>query len=304
MAQDNGSLRSKITEASDQLETGNVNYLKEAFQWQYNWIGLGGAAAFALVSGTALPIILAAGVELMYLAVVPQSSAFRRLVRSWKYADQKKEHEKRLRVLQSQLPPELREKYTRLQATAAEIRGNYARLSSTSQIFVEQMNEKLNALLSSYLRLGTARLMYGEHLWQSKPDQVAREADQLKKELPKQPAKVQEVNKKRIEILQKRIERFQKTADDLQVLNAQCEAIEDVLDLIRDQSVTLTDPEQVSGRLESLIQDVEETESTVREIESFFQMPESGTTIPIDPLPSAPPSGGSNKVVNKNRYAP
>ena len=94
---DDYNYKSRISNKVDEIETGNVNYLKEAFKWQYNVIGIAGAAAFALVSGTALPILLAAGVELMYLAVVPQSSAFRRLVRSWKYESEKKAHDQRVR---------------------------------------------------------------------------------------------------------------------------------------------------------------------------------------------------------------
>ena len=64
---------------------GEPSYIKEAFKWQYNLIALGGAAAFSMVSGSPLPVILAAGAELMYLATVPQISAFQRLVRSWRY---------------------------------------------------------------------------------------------------------------------------------------------------------------------------------------------------------------------------
>ena len=30
----------------------NINYVKEAFHLQYNWIAMAGAAAFALVSGS------------------------------------------------------------------------------------------------------------------------------------------------------------------------------------------------------------------------------------------------------------
>jgi hypothetical protein len=71
------------------------DFVKAALKWQYNWIGLAGAAAFAVVSGSGLPLILAAGLELIYVAVVPQSSRFRRLVRSWQYAEEKKKHEKR-----------------------------------------------------------------------------------------------------------------------------------------------------------------------------------------------------------------
>ena len=50
----------------------DINFVKEAFNVQYNWIALGGAAAFALVTGTAIPLALAGGLELMYLAVVSQ----------------------------------------------------------------------------------------------------------------------------------------------------------------------------------------------------------------------------------------
>jgi TolA-binding protein len=60
--------------------------------------------------------------------------------------------------------------------------------------------------------------------------------------------------------------------ENQQVIDAQCSAIEDVLELIRDQSVTLRDPQQLSDQLENLVHDVEQTEQTVREVEAIFEM--------------------------------
>ena len=40
--------------------------------------------------------------------------------------------------------------------------------------------------------------------------------------------------------------------------------------LVRDQSVTMRDPQQVSERLESLVHDVEQTEQTVQQVEAIF----------------------------------
>jgi len=54
-------------------------------------IALAGAAAFSLLTFTALPALLAGGLELMYLAVVPQNWRFQRLVRSWKFAEEQKQ---------------------------------------------------------------------------------------------------------------------------------------------------------------------------------------------------------------------
>src|SRR6266571_4056364 len=86
----------------DQQE--NISYVKEAFHLQYNWIALAGAGAFALISGSFLPIILAGGLELMYLAIVPQNWRFQRLVRSWKFAEEQKQHEVKLSDMLRSLP--------------------------------------------------------------------------------------------------------------------------------------------------------------------------------------------------------
>ena len=53
------------------------------------------------------------------------------------------------------------------------------------------------------------------------------------------------------------------------MIDAQCAAVEDVLQLIRDQSVTMRDPRQLSDHLDTLVRDVEQTEETVRELEAF-----------------------------------
>ena len=69
----------------EELGLQQADLVKAALKWQYNWIGLAGAAAFAVISGSALPIILGAGLELIYLSIVPNNSRFQRLVRSWHF---------------------------------------------------------------------------------------------------------------------------------------------------------------------------------------------------------------------------
>ena len=293
---DDFNYKSRIGNKVDEIETGSADYLKEAFKWQYNVIGLAGAAAFALISGTALPILLAAGVEMMYLAVVPQSSAFRRLVRSWKY-EEEKTHDARVKQMQLQLTPMVRDRFAKLQQICQMIRANYTRLSSTSQIFVDQMSNRLDGLLHSFLRLANAGITYTEHLQRANPRAIDKDIEALERDLAKQPPKVQEINKKRIEILRKRQERFRKIVDDLQVINVQVEAIEDMLELIRDQSISLSDPQMVSERLDGLIADVETTEATVREIEDFFAIAGGDT---IAPMPTGP-SGTSLNPFDRDR---
>lgn len=251
---------------------GGFDYLKAAFHWQYNLIGLGGAAAFALISFSALPLVLAAGVELIYLSTVPQNRRFQRLVQSWRYADEKRQRQMSLSVLFHELPQEMRVRYANLDSICRAIRDNYKRLSSTSQMFVEQMEAKLDALSQSYVRLLNSAFHHAEYLRVTNPDDIRKEVDQLQKGLARDSAKVQDINRKRIEILNKRVEKYDKIRENCQVIFAQLAAIEDVLQLIRDQSVTMRDPQQINDHLDSLVKDVEQTEETVREVESIFSV--------------------------------
>ena len=261
-----------INRKLDEAGLSQHDYIKAALKWQYNWIGLAGAAAFALVSGTGLPLVLAAGLEMMYVALVPQSSPFRRLVRSWKYAEQKREHQKRLDEMYRNSPPEMRSRYTNVQQVAEAIRANYSQLSYASQVFATQMEAKLAGLLEGYVRLLYTAHTHREYLKSLNPDQVRSEAALLEQTLAKAPAKVQEINQRRIEILGKRVVKFEKIRENSQVIEAQCSAIEDVLQLIRDQSVTMRDPQEVSEQLDHLVQDVEQTEQSVKEMEEIFAL--------------------------------
>ena len=277
----------------------SINYVKEAFNSQYNWITLIGAAGFALVSGSPLPLLLAAGLELMYLSLVPQNPRFQRLVRARKYEELRRLTEEQLGALAVTLTPDMRKRYESLQAVCSAIRTNYGLLSATSQIFVRQMEENLQGLLQGFLRLLFAAQQHRDYLRTTDAQEVKREQALLEKAVASDPPKVQEINRKRIEILQKRLEKFGKIRENQQVIDAQCCAIEDVLQLIRDQSVTLRDPQQVSDQLGALVHDLEQTEETVRQVEAIFEMatPEMGAASPS--LPAAPPVSTPNSETRK-----
>lgn len=260
-----------INSAAPELSE-SINYLKEALTHQYNWIALAGAAAFSLVSLSALPLVLAAGLELIYLSVIPNTSRFKRFVRSCKYEEEKRKLEQKLSDVLQALAPAQRARYATLQSLCENIRFNYRQLSSTSQMFIGQMQDRLNGLLQAYVRLLSAAQLHRELLKNVDPNLINRELKQLQADLGSQPTKVQDINRKRIEILNKRLEKYGKLQENAKVIDAQCAAIEDVLQLIRDQSVTLRDPQQVSEQLGGLVHEVEQTEQTVQEVESIFQL--------------------------------
>lgn len=251
-------------------EQPGISYVKEAFHLQYNLIALAGVGAFALISGSFLPIILAGGLELMYLATVPHNDRFQRLVRSWKFAEQQKKQQQQLGEMLRTLPSEMQSRYMHCVQICNAIRSNFAQFSATSQIFLQQIDVRLQGLLSGYARLLLAAAQQQQYMRSTDPGEFKREIASLQKTMANDPPKVQEINKKRIEILSKRQEKFDKISENRKVVDAQLSAVEDVLMLVRDQSVTMRDPQQVSDRLDNLVHDVEQTEQTVQQVEAIF----------------------------------
>lgn len=247
-----------------------ISYVKEAFHLQYNLIALAGVGAFALISGSFLPVILAGGLELMYLATVPHNNRFQRLVRSWKFDEEQKKKQQQLGEMLRSLPSEMQSRYVHSAQICAAIRSSFAQFSSTSQIFLQQIDARLQGLLSGYARLLVAAAQQQQYMRSTDPGEFKREIASLQKTMANDPPKVQEINKKRIEILSKRQEKFDKIVENRKVVDAQLSAVEDVLMLVRDQSVTMRDPQQVSDRLDSLVHDVEQTEQTVQQVEAIF----------------------------------
>jgi hypothetical protein len=77
------------------------NYLAQAFKSQYNLIGLATALGFAILSGSGLPLLLAAGVEMVVLPLVSGSERFQRLVRARLHEEKQEAQQARKQVVAS-----------------------------------------------------------------------------------------------------------------------------------------------------------------------------------------------------------
>ncbi len=176
-------------------QSRDINFVKEAFHLQYNWIALAGAGVFALLSGSLLPAILAGGIELMYLAIVPQNWRFQRLVRSWKFSEEQQKHQQMLSQMLRSLPSDMQSRYWKLAEVCSSIHSNFNQLSTTSQIFLQQMDGRLSGLLNGYSRLLLAAAQQQQYLRSTDQSEIKREVAALQKSISTDPPRVQEINK-------------------------------------------------------------------------------------------------------------
>ena len=167
-------------------------------------------------------------------------------------------------------------------------------------MFLEQIDARLDGLLHAYARLLLVTTQQQQYLKSTDSNEIKREIATLNRDMDSDPPRVQDINKKRIEILTKRVEKYQKICENQEVVNAQCSAVEDVLHLVRDQSVTMRDPQQVTDQLENLVRDVEQTEQTVQQVEAIFgsMAPDLEGLLSVGDAPSASDTPRRTRMTN------
>ena len=130
----------------------------------------------------------------------------------------------------------------------------------------------MNSLLSAFLRLLDQLNAYRRYLNATDRGRIDREIKELERDLDAETnERLAEIKKRRLDILGRRVDRFAKGEENREIISHQLAAIEDLMRLMHEQSLTLRDPQDISRQLETLANEVAETEGTVREMESFLQ---------------------------------
>jgi hypothetical protein len=250
------------------------NYLAQAFKSQYNLIGLGTALGFAILAGSALPLLLAAGVQMVVLPLVAGSERYQRLVRARMLEEHASETERRRHLeaneMLRELPEDERQRYHGLSTLAQEIRENYRGLDASSRILLDEVVQKLDFLMSFYLRMRYSLTRYDSYLAPTDPGRIEQRIKDLEREAREGPPRIQAIKARTKGVLLKRLERYQKAEENRQLVDAQTETVQEVLQLLRDQSFSMRDPRTITEQLDGLVSAAEETERGVKDMEDIL----------------------------------
>jgi hypothetical protein len=257
-----------------------INYYKEAFMSPVNLGFLILALVSALLIGGPVANVLllfAAAAELLYLGTVPRSDRYKRLVKSRKIAERKSEVKRDRDVFRS-LSKEDQKRYVRFRNMEKAIKDNFSRLPYSSQGILDAHLKKLDGLLDSYLNLLQLKERYIRFTERTGERDIVRAIDTLRQEMKTDSPRVRAIKQRRMHILEKRLERFKKANENLAIIGAQLETIEDVARYVYEQSLTMQNPEEVSFQLDTLVSEVEETQASVEALEDAFGDPMAGLT--------------------------
>lgn len=228
------------------------------------WTALSGPAA-------SVALAFAAAAELIYLGTMPRNERFRRAVRSRQAAAPKKG------VRESEtfrsLDKESQKRYVRFRNMERAIKDNYAKLPYSSQGLLAAHLTKLDGLLDAHLNLLQLKERYVRFSRRQGEGEIVAEIENLRAEMAADPPRVRAIKSQRLGILEKRLDRFKAAGENLAIIDAQIDTIEDVTRYVYEQSLTMQNPEEVGFQLDTLMSEVEETQASIRSLDETFADP-------------------------------
>lgn len=223
----------------------DLKYLKEAFKEPINFWGMAGFAVAAAYVQDVTPLVAALATETLYLATVPASSIYRRLVdrrekqRLLKLREQQREAQIKL------FDPREREAVEYLRWMKNQIYSNYKKFTGTKQIplniqSLDQRWEDFVDLLDVYRRRKHHLRSINRQAVQNQLVQAERAVETARDDREK---RIQQAN---VEILKRRVAAFNDIERSVKLVEGQLQSIENFFGLVNDQVVTLPTPERVS----------------------------------------------------------
>jgi hypothetical protein len=248
----------------------DLKYLKEAFKEPINFWGMAGFAVAAAYVQDVTPLVAALATEAVYLATVPASTIYRRLV-------DRREKQRLLKVREQQreaqiklFDPREREAVEYLRWMKNQIYSNYKKFTGTKQIphniqSLDQRWEDFVDLLDVYRRRKHHLRSINRQAVQNQLVQAERAVAGAKDDRER---RIQQAN---VEILKRRVAAFNDIERSVKLVEGQLQSIENFFGLVNDQVVTLPTPERVSSLdFEQLSDSIAMTKQMLEETSDTF----------------------------------
>jgi hypothetical protein len=224
----------------------NFKYLKEALKEPVNFWGLAGFAVAAAYTQSVIPLAAALAAEGLYLASVPASSLYRRMVDTRERKRLAGVRRAQRENLIKSFDPREREAVEYLRWMRDQIYSNYKKFTGAKDVptniqSLDHRWEDFVDLLDIYRRRKKHLRSINRQAVQNQLVQAERSVESSPDDRSK---RVQMAN---VEILKRRVAAFADLEKSVKLVEGQLQSIENFFGLVNDQIVTLPTPERVSS---------------------------------------------------------
>ena len=251
------------------------SYIKEAVKEPLNiWgvVGVVAASVYAAASGNAVmetfawvPLAVGAAGEALYLATLPATTAYRRLVDRRAREKQLVERQRKREELIKTFDPREREAVEYLRWLKNQIYQNYQKF--THGAMLPDRIQMLDVYWESYVDMLDTYRRRKNHLRSVQRQTIQNQIQQTERSIANAPdettRKLFETN---LEVLQRRLNSYTNMENSMKRVEAQLQSIENFFSLVNDEIVTMPSPEHISSLdFDSLLSSIELTKEILEE---------------------------------------
>jgi hypothetical protein len=202
----------------------------------------------------------------MYLGIIPKLPRFR------KNQELKKMRERHASSNDKDIFHELdaasKKRFLVLKKLANLVQENFKKLPYSSQGLLDNIKKKIDELLGNYITLLDLIKRYKVYLNTSLEvnlkEEVLRQIEEIK---TIKSEKLKRTKARRVAIMKKRLDKFKVAKEKYLVCETHLETIEDAIKYIYEQSMTISNPEEIGFQLDNLLTEVDETSQLIEDLD-------------------------------------
>ncbi len=247
-----------------------INYTREAFLHPLNLAMLIAAFTTAFfVSGSEplVNIIVAITIasELIYLGTVPRTAKFQKYINLRAFKERNDRFDER-RIFGS-LSEASQKRFLVLKHISGLIRDNFSKMNYASRGLLDNLNTRIETLLTSYMLLLENYERYQFYLRNTTEERLGKEIESTEKEIDESSSqRLTKVLMRRLNILNKRREKYGVAREKYLISDSQLKTIEDTIRYIYEKSMTMTNLSEIEQQVDTLLMDLEDSEAIFNEV--------------------------------------
>ena len=249
-----------------------VSYIKEALKEPLNIWAMVGCVATSVFAATTdfslfawVPLAAGAAAEVAYLATVPATTAYRRVVEGRARRREFAERGRKREELIKGFDPREREAVEYLRWMKNQIYQNYQKFTRIS--IMPDSIQRLDSIWESYVDLLDIYRRRKNHMRSINRQTIQNQIQQAERAMASAPDEdTRRLYERNLEILQMRLQTYNDIERSLKRVEAQLQSIESFFGLVNDQVVTMPTPEHISSLdFDSLLSSIELTKEILEE---------------------------------------
>lgn len=178
-------------------------------------------------------------------------------------------------------PKSVRERFRKADKLLQEIKKNHRNsIQSRAPGLLSDILKRLEEIERSYVILLYSQMKLDDLKNRNTQEHTLEKlVDEIKEQISTANAKIKPALESRLKIVSKRIENKNLLQENVDTVEVRLQALDDTLELLREESVTGVDPEKVAAQVDSAMEKLDMTRETLSEIQTFSEISDASMNL-------------------------